>query len=178
MDINNFRLFNSEVWGNVSDYVMVLVTTATGLLILFTFQSQQELQRLQNEIYRLSIRPEIVIIANPFLINSGDDSYPFDVRIENADVFNLRIEIIRAAVGFNITWLESFLHPVNLQKGTLQQTQYSYSGSHVLTDNNFDPNLISIRITFRDALNNSYVKDFRMNYHMPLANEPAVLVRS
>lgn len=176
MDINNFGPFNSEVWGNVSDYVMVIVTAVTGLLIFFTFRSQQELQRLQDEIFRLSIKPEIVIITDPLLLSPGIDSYPFDIRIENADVFDLRIEIITKAEGLNITWLDSFLRPVNLQKGTLQQTQYNYNGPHLLTDNNFDPNLLSIRITFRDALNNYYIKTFRMNYHMALANEPAVLV--
>jgi len=52
MDINNFGPFRFEVWGNVSDWAMVIVTAITGILILLTFRSQQKLQKLENEIYR------------------------------------------------------------------------------------------------------------------------------
>lgn len=142
MDINNFGPFRFEVWGNVSDWAMVIVTAITGILILLTFRSQQKLQKLENEIYRLRIKPEIVIITDPLIISLDQEFYPFDISIENADVFDLRIEITSKAEAIDIIWLRCFMHPTSLQKGSFQHTRYSYSGPYVLTDRSFDPNLI------------------------------------
>lgn len=58
--------FEPEIWGTVSDWVMIIVTFATALLLLLTLKSQKEVQRTQNELFRIesirfreSIKPKL-----------------------------------------------------------------------------------------------------------------------
>lgn len=58
--------FEAQVWGTVSDWVMIIVTFATALLLLLTLKSQKEVQRTQNELFRIesirfkeSIKPKL-----------------------------------------------------------------------------------------------------------------------
>lgn len=64
MDINHFGSLLPEVWGTVSDWVYIVVTTATLYFIYRTFRSQIEVQRMQlkmtsieNERYRVESLP-------------------------------------------------------------------------------------------------------------------------
>lgn len=58
-DWNNFGPLNPNIWGNVSDWVMVTVTGVTGYLIWRTFRSQLEVTRIQQLNYRLKALPEL-----------------------------------------------------------------------------------------------------------------------
>lgn len=58
--------FEPEVWGTVSDWVIIIVTVATAFLLLLTLKSQKEVQRTQNELFRIenirfreSIKPKL-----------------------------------------------------------------------------------------------------------------------
>jgi len=58
--------FEAQVWGTVSDWVMIAVTLATAVLLLLTLKSQKEVQRTQNELFRIesirfkeSIKPKL-----------------------------------------------------------------------------------------------------------------------
>ncbi|WDF57210.1 hypothetical protein [Mucilaginibacter sp. KACC 22063] len=64
MNINHFGPFSPDVWGSVSDWVYIIVTTATLYFIYRTFRSQLEVQRMQlritdieNERYRQETLP-------------------------------------------------------------------------------------------------------------------------
>lgn len=64
MDINHFGPFSPEVWGSVSDWIYIIVTTATLYFIYRTFRSQLQVQQMQlkittieNERYRLENLP-------------------------------------------------------------------------------------------------------------------------
>ncbi|MGZ3758114.1 MAG: hypothetical protein ACXVAY_06940 [Mucilaginibacter sp.] len=64
MNINHFGPFAPEVWGSVSDWVYIIVTTATLYFIYRTFMAQLEVQRMQlkitnieNEWYRKESLP-------------------------------------------------------------------------------------------------------------------------
>lgn len=64
MDINHFGPFSPEVWGSVSDWAYIVVTTTTLYFIYRTFRSQLEVQRMQlkitnieNERYRVESLP-------------------------------------------------------------------------------------------------------------------------
>ncbi|MDP4239652.1 MAG: hypothetical protein Q8904_09325 [Bacteroidota bacterium] len=46
-------LFVPEIWGTVSDWVMIAVTFATALLLLLTLKSQKKVQQTQNELFRI-----------------------------------------------------------------------------------------------------------------------------
>jgi|GEM_PF-5301439 len=69
--INDFGPFQSDVWGTVSDWIIVLVTACTGLFIYLTLRSQTKVQSLQQELlkiekfrYRKQFEPEFIITSH------------------------------------------------------------------------------------------------------------------
>lgn len=72
-------LLAPEIWGTVSDWVMILVTFATAILLLLTLKSQKEVQRTQNELFRIesirfreSIKPVLRFELSKHQSHSGD----------------------------------------------------------------------------------------------------------
>jgi hypothetical protein len=45
--------FPADIWGTVSDWVMIGVTSATAILLLLTLKSQKEVQKAQNELLKI-----------------------------------------------------------------------------------------------------------------------------
>lgn len=56
MKLNDFGPLQSDVWGNVSEWAMVAVTTTTLCFIVRTLNSQQEIQKMEAENQRHSQR--------------------------------------------------------------------------------------------------------------------------
>jgi hypothetical protein len=56
MKLNDFGPFHSDVWGNVSEWIMVAVTATTLYYIVKTLNSQQEVQKMEAENQRHSQR--------------------------------------------------------------------------------------------------------------------------
>lgn len=50
------ELFNSEIWGTVSDWFTAIVSAITILLVYFTFRSQQKVEKLQQESYNHQLK--------------------------------------------------------------------------------------------------------------------------
>lgn len=167
----------ASVYGSAADWVMVILTLVGGYSVLLTLKSQQEVQNQQNEIFRLSIKPEVIIETDPFTMTSGPNPQNFDFIIDNADIYDFKVEIERAADRMNITWPIFFMHSINLQKGARQHTVFVYDGPTDRLNNKFDVNLIFLKMNFKDALGNEYEKHFRMYINMPLWSEPAKLVK-
>jgi len=46
-------LLDPEIWGTVSDWVMVIVTTFSIYLLYTTLKSQRDVQKMQNELFRI-----------------------------------------------------------------------------------------------------------------------------
>ncbi len=59
--INSFISFPAEVWGTVSDWVMIVVTGGTGFLIWQTLKSQREVIRNDKLKYKLQVKPHFQI---------------------------------------------------------------------------------------------------------------------
>src|SRR4051794_17899331 len=73
LDINNFGPFQSDVWGTVSEWIIVLVTFGTGIVIYYTFLYQSEdrkMLRKQNTVlintYIKSQKPKVELIEIDF----------------------------------------------------------------------------------------------------------------
>ncbi|MBB2145298.1 hypothetical protein GM921_07380 [Pedobacter sp. LMG 31464] len=47
MDINNFGIFNSNTWGNVSEWIIITVTIITIILLVKTFREQRRTNEIQ-----------------------------------------------------------------------------------------------------------------------------------
>jgi len=46
-------LFEPNIWGTVSDWVMITVTFITAVLLLLTLKSQKNVQHTQNELFKI-----------------------------------------------------------------------------------------------------------------------------
>jgi hypothetical protein len=53
MIYSNIFPFHADTWGTVSDWAAVIVYGVTGYLIFRTLKSQQEVQRTQNELFKI-----------------------------------------------------------------------------------------------------------------------------
>jgi hypothetical protein len=51
--IFNLVIFHSDVWGTVSDWVMIIVTLVTIYFVYRTLRSQLELQKVQMKLYKM-----------------------------------------------------------------------------------------------------------------------------
>jgi hypothetical protein len=89
-------LFPSDVWGTVSDWVMVGVTSLTAFYLYKTLKSQQEVQRTQNELYRIesirfaeSIKPKLNYSASTSMVKTneeGKEILTIEVRNETESI--------------------------------------------------------------------------------------------
>lgn len=87
--INHF--LPPEIWGTVSDWVMILVTSITALFLFRTLKSQREVQKTQNELFRIenirfkeSIKPSLKYTASTDKMIPGDT----DKKILTIEVIN------------------------------------------------------------------------------------------
>jgi len=85
------NLFSSVIWGTVSDWIMIGVTSLTAFYLYKTLNSQKEVQHTQNELFKIesirfkeSIKPKLKYSAN------HDQMIPTDVskRIITLEVTN------------------------------------------------------------------------------------------
>ena len=93
--------FDPNIWGTVSDWIMILVTFVTAILLLLTLKSQKEVQQTQNELFRIeSIRFRESI--KPKLVFSVHQHQP---KTDNKDkkIFALEITNETQTTAFNIT---------------------------------------------------------------------------
>jgi len=80
MDLFKFP-FPSDVWGTVSDWVMVSVTSLTALYLFKTLKSQQDVQRTQNELFKIeslrfkeSIKPILKYSGSTDIMKPGEEN--------------------------------------------------------------------------------------------------------
>jgi hypothetical protein len=93
--------FDADIWGTVSDWVMIFVTFATAILLLLTLKSQKEVQQTQNELFRIeSIRFRESI--KPILKFSVHKYQP---KTDNKDkrIFTLEVNNETNATALHIT---------------------------------------------------------------------------
>ena len=84
-------LFTPDIWGTVSDWTMVIVTSATAILLLMTLKPQRDVQRTQYELFRIenirfkeSIKPILKYSGcqNQFKSNNGKENI-FTIEVIN-----------------------------------------------------------------------------------------------
>jgi hypothetical protein len=84
-------LFIPEVWGTVSDWLMVGVTIVTAFYLYQTLKSQREVQQMQTELFKIeslrfkeSIKPILKYTGTDQIMKPGDD----DKKIFTVEVVN------------------------------------------------------------------------------------------
>jgi hypothetical protein len=73
-------LFPSDVWGTVSDWCMVGITSLTAFYLYKTLQSQKDVQQTQNELFKIesirfkeSIKPVLQFMGTTEIFKPGED---------------------------------------------------------------------------------------------------------
>ena len=83
--------FPAEVWGTVSDWFMVGVTGLTAFYLYKTLKSQQEVQRTQNELYKIesirfkeSVKPVLKYFGSTEIFKPSDQTQKiFTIQLTN-----------------------------------------------------------------------------------------------
>lgn len=83
MDINNFGPFQSDVWGTVSDWVVIIVTLGTGIFLVLAFNEQRKTNQLTSKQMKRQILPK-------FILQYRNDRY--ELSLTNAPAIEVSIE--------------------------------------------------------------------------------------
>ena len=89
--------FNVDIWGTVSDWIMVLVTVLTALFLILTFKQQQKLFKNELYKYRLFIKPsfnaKIIELKRILSTKSDHITAVIELEVQNHKLFLEKIVI-------------------------------------------------------------------------------------
>jgi hypothetical protein len=168
--INNFGPFQADVWGTVSDWMIFLATSCTGLFIYFTLRSQTKVQNLQQELliiekgrYRKQFEPEFIVEGN----NEWTSQNPINlitlsVRLIKNTAYNIRI--VKKADGV----FESYYRYIDEMKVNITE-DLSYKKPVRHEDLLYSYN---INIYFKDANRETYIQNIYGNIESPKITAP------
>ncbi|MGM9478932.1 hypothetical protein ACS5PU_21090 [Pedobacter sp. GSP4] len=104
MDINNFGVFNSNTWGTVSDWAMVIVTMLTAFYLIRTFNAQYEIKKIELWKYLETIKPIYTVeLIHTNVINSKsnyDLDLSFVISNTNGVAKNVTLDIFSTFEGW------------------------------------------------------------------------------
>lgn len=87
-----FLNFNPNVWGTVSDWIVILITTLTAFFLYKTLKSQNEVQKTQNDLFHIE---NIRFIESIKPILKYSESKDKNILKENHyDIFSIEIKNI------------------------------------------------------------------------------------
>jgi len=89
--------FNAEVWGNASDWTMVLVTLITAIYLVKTFTAQKNANDLSNKIYIRGIMPYFTVS-----IVKEEDRFYLELKANNNTIRNINLTNIHDGYLYNI----------------------------------------------------------------------------
>lgn len=155
---------SGNTWGTVSDWVMVLVTITTAILLLKTLESQKEVQRLQqksflidNENIRESKMPRFMIKFQGTHIDQYGEiaQHNFEIKCEKNDCFDLKIDVfINGIYNNSIGVREDIIHNKHWVKNQGLLTSVDTKASEVDSTKH-----IKFDISFSDLIHNNYIQE-------------------
>lgn len=157
--------FNVDIWGTVSDWVMVLVTAITFYFLYQSFRQQQVLSNYERIKFNSLIKPSVVLeLVHNFDMNQNSFSLSFNLICKKHKLFLDKIVI---APGMKITEEELIVINKEFFMDEDEILLFSYN-----VFKNCDviklPNMHSnIKVYFSDISGNKYVREFVIN-HFPL----------
>ncbi|HEY8784409.1 MAG TPA: hypothetical protein VIM16_22480 [Mucilaginibacter sp.] len=147
-----FNSFPVEIWGTVSDWIMILVTGITGMIIWLTLKEQKKVSSEQQKVTYLQQLQFIVNIQPVFdfpLNKNGTKDYTRIKLIKNF-AYNLEIENKSTEYGEELFTPRDLIESVPIDRMI-----------DVFKDNEAHKELhtqININITFKDALQYKYLQ--------------------
>lgn len=157
--------FNVDIWGTVSDWVMVLVTAITFYFLYQSFKQQQVLSNYERIKFNSLIKPSVVLeLVHNIDMNKDFLSFTFNLICKKHKLFLDKIVIIP---GMKIT--EEELIVMNKEHFMEEEEIILFSYDVLKSYDTIKmPNMSSIiKVYFNDISENKYVREFVIN-HFPL----------
>lgn len=150
--------FNADVWGTVSDWMIIAVTVVTAVFLYRTFASQQEIQKMQQKLtdiedfkFRNELLPSFEIKGDPPIYNATDIYTKYYIFNKGKSAQNVVVRTEGKANGgdtISKEWKEKLID--SGQKLNIHQDLDKSSG-----DDHFE---IRITIVFQDLAGNKYLQ--------------------
>lgn len=143
--------FIAEVWGTVSDWVMVCVTAITAYYLYQTLQEQKEFTKIELERYARENPPTFT--SNNIGKTGYNTTLPqtFKVRLENNQLKNLSINVV-FPTGFSVK------HNYTSSESLLRDSEIVFT----IDSDNDNTSLKgchgTITFKYNDMLNNRYIQ--------------------
>ncbi|CAA9201726.1 hypothetical protein FLACOL7796_03915 [Flavobacterium collinsii] len=157
----NMTHFDPDIWGTVSDWFMFLITSLTAFYLYKTLQSQKEVQRTQNELFKIeslrfreSIRPNLnFTISDKIIIpeeNTNGKIFTIEISNENDNTaLDISIENRQTSNAFQI----SIFPP---KQKYLKKGSEPYLLNYLIEDFNKNLNDIIFWIHYKDISGTKY----------------------
>lgn len=143
----------AEIWGTVSDWVMIIVTIVTAYFLYHSLKSQRELTRMEQARFIDSIKPDLKVddTASSFSFNAiflqfvgvGNTAYKLSFD---------RLESKAGKVEKGVEWLNT------TNRETLEPNQMKYFNLIVNDYIQGEEIKFNLRFVFHDSLDNKYSK--------------------
>ncbi len=128
--LDRYGKFDADIWGTVSDWIMVIVTFVTAIFLYATLKSQNSVQQMQQKLFeiemynhRQSIKPYLTFTAyiDNIIKNGLTQSYTINLRFAFNKGEARNVQIKETAVyffkGISLTGL-----PINSVQSTLNDS--------------------------------------------------------
>jgi len=156
MQLNHF-FFDVEIWGTVSDWIMLLITLVTAYFLYKTLESQKEVQKIQIDLYKIEnirFKESIKPLLN-FSIKKGK------TKMENRSFFLLEIknDSEGIALEFKIHFPETKnlkLHDYKIEKSHLKKGDEPFTVYYYILDNLLFLNEITVEAEYEDISGTKY----------------------
>lgn len=152
--------FNVEIWGTVSDWVMVIVTAVTFFFIYKAFQQQQSLLYYENIRFKLFIKPVLILEFKSKMksLNKKGAFISFSLKCNNHKMYLSKIEIQPKQINLDSDEV------IFDFKGFLEVDEpYFFSYPFLEFEKFYTDELISsstIKVYYSDIFKNQYVQEF------------------
>ena len=146
--------FYVEIWGTVSDWIMIFVTAFTAIYLVKTFRQQNTALEIERYRFSMSIRPSFSAKLNSYkpLIRIGEENkinVNLEIKVENHRALMERIEVEVSHIVTPENLYKPFAGSRWMEVGALWDISFVFSEQEKIGQN-FLPISPSINIYFRD----------------------------
>ena len=170
VSINSFGPFDSDVWGTVSDWVMVIVTALTALFIFKTFRAQLKVNKDQAEllnIERIKLREQF---KTEIAISGGNtwvsvNTVWLNIKTVNHNAYNIKISNVPAKLSDPNKRLQFELLKIENWENIIEKVvEYSDLKSNY-----------NILLKFEDENDIKYSQTISGTFEFPVISRPRVI---
>lgn len=156
-------LFVPDVWGSVSDWVMVFVTIVTAFYLYKTLSSQNEVLKMQNKLFEIekvkfreSIRPKLIFT---------ESKYKFNIEKPHEHILSIEVRSDASSDAIDIELIYSEVQgatPVVIplgfprQKNRISKTDLPLLFHFHVADNSISLSFIIFNVEYKDVAGAKY----------------------